>query len=393
MKLPLYKDLIDHPPSFESDAHRGLRFERFFNCYNVDLDGQWKVVKKEEDKKKEDKKDKPDKTVQEWLVEEIAKFPAGDPSALTDYCCRHRTLVEKLRGKSAVFVTQWHFATGLGLPHPIENGLAWHPTLGTPYLAGSAVKGLMRAWLEVWEEDEQTREKKLRWLGSEDDKNPRAGELICFDAIPIAPVKLIVDVMTPHYGKWYEQGGEIKDYKAEPEKLPADWHEPNPVVFLAVDKPTSFLFSIAPRHPPKLPSDFAEIDEALDVLAEALKWLGAGAKTAVGYGHMKRDETDIKEVVKAELPVKEVAEPALAAEEKALRHLQQAFEKAKATQEKSGGPLSTLLNSFLSVAETWPLSYRQQLADKTEEIYQSLGWWWKNSKKKQEKIAKLRQSR
>jgi CRISPR/Cas system CSM-associated protein Csm5 (group 7 of RAMP superfamily) len=96
-----------------------------------------------------------------------------------------------------------------------------------------------------------------------------------------------------------------------------------------------------------------------------------------------------------EIAQQRALEAALPVEEKALRDLQQAFEQAKATQEKAGGPLSTLLNSFLSVAETWPLSYRQQLADKTEEIYQSLEWWG-NSKKKQEKkekIAKLRQSR
>ncbi len=269
----------------------------------------------------------------QWL-KEIAKSPSGDPAELTNYYHRRRTLVEQLQGKNAVFETPWHFVTGLGLPHPVENGLAWHPTLGTPYLAGSAVKGLMRAWLEVWEENEQTRGKKLRWSGSEDDKNPQAGELICFDAIPTAPVKLMVDVMTPHYGKWYKQGGEIKDYKAEPEKLPADWHEPNPVVFLAVDKPTSFLFSIAPRHPPKLPSDFVEIDEALDVLAKALEWLGAGAKTAVGYGHLQRDK---KEVAEAKLSDQEVSEAILSVEAKSLRDLQQAFEQAKATQEKAGG--------------------------------------------------------
>jgi len=383
MQLPLYK-AVDWPAKFGADAHRGLRFERFFNCYNVDQDGQWKVIK--EDKEKADKKDK---TVQEWL-EEIANSKCGNEQALTDYYHRRRTLVEQLQGKHAVFVTQWHFATGLGLPHPVENGFAWHPTLGTPYLAGSAVKGLMRAWLEVWEENEQTRGKKLRWLGSEDDKNPQAGELICFDAIPIAPVKLIVDVMTPHYGKWYEQGGEIRDYKAEPEKLPADWHEPIPVMFLAVDKRTSFLFSIAPRRPHQLLD--SDLDEALDVLAKALEWLGAGAKTAAGYGHLQWDKEQSSE---AELSVKEVSEAALSVEEKILRDLQQAFEQAKVTQEKAGGPLSTLLNSFLSVAETWPLPYRQQLADKTEEIYQSLGWWG-NSKKKQEKkekIAKLRQSR
>ena len=34
--------------------------------------------------------------------------------------------------------------TGMGNPHPLESGFTWHPTLGMPYLPGSAV-GLVRA--------------------------------------------------------------------------------------------------------------------------------------------------------------------------------------------------------------------------------------------------------
>jgi len=105
---------------------------------------------------------------------------------------------------------------------------------------------------------------------------------------------------------------------------------------------------------------------------------------------MQRDK---KEVAEAKLSDQEVSEAILSVEEKSLRDLQQAFEQAKATQEKAGGPLSTFLNGLLPSVETWPLSYRQQLADKIEEIYQSLGWWGNSKKKqeKQEKIAKLRQ--
>jgi CRISPR-associated protein Cmr6 len=38
----------------------------------------------------------------------------------------------------------------LGNPHPVEKGFLWHPTLGTPSLPGSGVKGLVRAWVEAW---------------------------------------------------------------------------------------------------------------------------------------------------------------------------------------------------------------------------------------------------
>ena len=44
-----------------------------------------------------------------------------------------------------VFTTDGRFVTGTGRSHSVENGFAWHPTLGTPYLSGSSVKGMIRA--------------------------------------------------------------------------------------------------------------------------------------------------------------------------------------------------------------------------------------------------------
>jgi CRISPR-associated protein Cmr6 len=34
----------------------------------------------------------------------------------------------------------------------VENGFLWHPTLGVPYLPGAAVKGLVRAYVEHWDD-------------------------------------------------------------------------------------------------------------------------------------------------------------------------------------------------------------------------------------------------
>lgn len=281
MSLPLYRD-HQAPQTLPEQGHRGLWYERFFDRY--DAANGWKVQKE-------------DKAI--WVQATAAKL-AGDHHALDLAVQRQLELATMLGGRGAVFQADWHFATGLGLPHPVENGLAWHHTLGVPYLAGNAVKGLIRAWVEVWDDglDETERKRRLdTWFGFADQRvvtdgkarernASQAGAFRFFDALPLKPVSLRADVMTPHLGKWYEQGGEIEDWHHEPDKVPADWHAPVPVPFLVAHKP-SLLFSIAPRLPdcPK-----AELDAVFKALKQALDWLGAGAKTAVGYGQLQEDE-------------------------------------------------------------------------------------------------------
>ncbi len=301
MVAPLYRGAPSVPPS-TANGHKGLWFDRFFNKYNAQ---DWTIGK--EDKKK-------------W-IDSVAGF-CGDTSQLKFYSRALAALCHNQGGKIEEFQTTWRFATGLGNPHPVENGFAWHPTLGVPYLTGAAVKGLVRDWVEIWMEvegsdEKEQREKRLdilyRWFGSE-DKDPKArarfrqqgfqppslakdidteaGMFVFFDAIPTAPVELGCDVMTPHYGKWYEEGGNIGNVANEPQKVPADWHSPVPVPFLVVKK-ANFLFCIAPRRRPETESERisveAELDKVITALADALQYLGAGAKTAVGYGRFEVD--------------------------------------------------------------------------------------------------------
>ncbi|MBV5310964.1 type III-B CRISPR module RAMP protein Cmr6 [Chromatium okenii] len=262
MRLPIYSH--DAPDNLPDDGNRGLWYNRFFNRYDTD----WKVS---------------DTGKADW-VKDNAKL-TGNRDQLEQMSLRHLALITALGGRGAVFSVDWNFATGLGLAHPVENGLAWHHTLGVPYLAGSGVKGLVRAWIEVWDEslDDEIKDQLLnRWFGNQD----QSGAFIFFDALPIAPVNLSADIMTPHMGKWYEKGGEIQNWQSEPEHIPADWHAPVPVPFLIAKKP-KLLFGIAPRH-----SEYAaELNSVFDALKSALEWLGAGAKTAVGYGVMQEDLT------------------------------------------------------------------------------------------------------
>lgn len=207
----------------------------------------------------------------------------GHSTALEQAALRQMGLIRDLQGVDGIYKTHWHFVTGMGNPHPVENGFSWHPTLGVPYLSGATVKGIVRSWLEVWEPSENDIEKQqqlLTWFGST-DKNPthpnyqsQTGALIFFDAIPVEPVSLGIDIMTPHMGKWYEQGQSITNLDEQATLIPADWHDPIPIPYL-VTKQARFLFSIALR--PRRNDTDQKIDLTLvkTALTNALDWLGA----------------------------------------------------------------------------------------------------------------------
>ena len=292
MPAPLYRD-HSAPPKKPDHAHAGLWFERFFNGYQND----WTIA---------------DTAKQTWIKSVTGQ--QGDKTKLENFVKRQHALVTALQGESHCYSTDWHFVTGMGNPHPVENGFSWHPTLAVPYLAGSAVKGLVRAWVELEKieiltelkdgdnlsEENRVDLKRINdrlkhWFGTE-DKEPvaeqaeQAGDFIFFDAIPSGPPVLLCDIMTPHMGKWYEQGDDVQK-NLNPEVIPADWHEPIPLPFLAVKK-AQLIFSIAPLNPHNKPDDVKELAQVFEALNNALLWLGAGAKTAAGYGYMTERETD-----------------------------------------------------------------------------------------------------
>jgi CRISPR-associated protein Cmr6 len=298
--LPLYSE-AKLAGNLKDDAHRGLWWSRFFNKFGVDFS-------------------KPDVGGKGEFISEVCKKNCGDTAELAAHALRQVSLFTALGGVHSCYQTQGRFVTGMGNDHPTENGFTWHPTLGVPYLPASSVKGLVRGWLE-WQwgaealkknGDAQKRNQLLQWFGSE-HKDPReqvadhqAGWFIFFDALPTTPVQLAADVMTPHYGKWYENGGDEKE-NTKPDTVPADWHSPVPVTFLTVKKAT-FQFGIAVRaglKPEVKAIAQIALPELMLVLKDALEWAGAGAKTATGYGRMAVDEKANKNI--DELRANEIA--------------------------------------------------------------------------------------
>jgi len=299
---------------------------------------------------------------------------AGMGKAASDALRALAERAEALRGPD-----DWHraaeliapLATGLGNLHPVENGFAFLPPYGVPYLAGSGVKGVLRraaeelalfdsqsAWslAHVWalfgfdenstylskrpgEMTEKEREKLSaaaseqisRWRDAYEqwaaekaatdpvlaawkqavkrqlpsaprnwrEASPREfamnvvgatgmalrravhwqGLLAVQDAFPDPNATMVVDILNPHHKTYYEGNG-----------TPHDAENPGPVFFLTVAPGACFTFSARP-----LPGREALwqalgnwktlLDAAFD---HARDWLGFGAKTAVGYGAMKR---------------------------------------------------------------------------------------------------------
>jgi CRISPR-associated protein Cmr6 len=199
----------------------------------------------------------------------------GCPHLLAETAQRRATLAEKQEGICLEFTLDSRLLTGTGLSHPIENGTAWHPTLGVPYLAGSSVKGLLRAWaVQVGAGD------VARLFGPSTEGSLQVGAISALDALPIEPVQLAAEIITPHTGPW-NQVEPVSGQGVNLDDAPADWHSPVPIPLLATEAGAIFQFVL-------LPCRGAPLDQRCsDWLKDALRELGAGAKTANGYGRFR----------------------------------------------------------------------------------------------------------
>lgn len=234
-------------------------------------------------------------------IEWIQKIPINyfKEDSFKDFIIRQFQLIQNCNGECMHFKLTSDFVTGLGREHPVENGFAWHHTLGSPYLPGSSVKGMVRAWASQWTDDETKDTDQIDRIFGKQDK---VGTVIFMDALPISNVQLKADIMTPHYSPYYQ--AELKDVEKYP---PADWYSPTPIPFLVVSKGATFQFGIVPRNQ-GCEQCKMDCQTAKKWLTEALQWIGAGAKTAVGYGRFEPDlesENHLKLKIEKEKQLKE----------------------------------------------------------------------------------------
>lgn len=247
-------------------------------------------------------------TIKEGKQKELAKvgavprYAAETMRALAE---RQRDVGRAARAEVVEAISISPFATGLGWEHPNENGFAFLHPYGLPYLPGSGVKGVLRDAAQQLADgcDGDTR----GWTSTavqilfgpvpEEIRKPddaSCGALRFFDVIPeIAvddkgKVRMGVDIMNPHHSAYYQDNA-----------TPHDAGSPVPIFFLVVPPGSRFIFAVDCPREHTLPGALAGawrvlIREALDY---AFDWLGFGAKTAVGYGAMKRlSDEEIRKV-------------------------------------------------------------------------------------------------
>jgi CRISPR-associated protein Cmr6 len=167
-------------------------------------------------------------------------------------------LIESTLKKSAV--------PGLGISSAFETGICLHFIYGFPYFPASSLKGIASDYAIFFEDKKEDSPEYIDVFGNQKQE----GKVIFFDGLPENDSGLFdVEIMTPHYKNYY--GGEA---------WPADYFSPIPIPFLVIKKGVKFVIPIASK-------DKEAFKNAKRWLEGALKKIGAGAKTSVGYGIFK----------------------------------------------------------------------------------------------------------
>lgn len=162
------------------------------------------------------------------------------------------------------------FAVGLGNDHPVENGFSFLSPYGLPYIAGSAIKGVLR---KAAQESEIINNEEIEFFfGKEDQNDATRGALTFWDGFPQCD-RMTVEVMTPHQSDYY-QGNDS----------PHDQGTPTPIQFLAVPANTAMNIIVQCDKTRLKQQDYDWQGNIIKVIEYASRWLGFGAKTSVGYG-------------------------------------------------------------------------------------------------------------
>ena len=204
----------------------------------------------------------------------LEAFQKSDKRLFSEWNTRWERLVRAGGAEPFTMKTDWRLISGLGKKGSYEIGFTFH-TYGFPYLPGSSLKGLARSYglLEIASllgeeklkslrdhvasktnqkadelgllnsldyilslEEEKEFEANLEVCLPTDDARKMAvafrklfgttafaGRVVFYDSIPGHIPSLEMDIMNPHYPKYYD-GSEF----------PTNWQSPIPVKFIAV---------------------------------------------------------------------------------------------------------------------------------------------------------------
>ncbi|MDP5213946.1 type III-B CRISPR module RAMP protein Cmr6 [Pseudoalteromonas tunicata] len=210
----------------------------------------------------------------------------------------------------------------------LETGCSLSHNYGMPYIAGSSVKGVVRAWASKHLAEFSDEIEELFGTWDSEQVHQVAGTVTFHDAWWIPEdqsTPFALDVVTTHHQAYYNGNQE----------LPSDKDSPIPIHLLAVQG--SFLFV--------LEGEPEAIKLCQTMLEKALLDNGIGAKTAAGYGYMIPN-LKLKTVLQSELENRLPPEIRERREAEALRLIEQEREAAaKAELEKSPAQIIEELNT------------------------------------------------
>ena len=150
---------------------------------------------------------------------------------------------------------------------------------GVPLIPASSIKGAFKNYIcSKYSNDIEFNKKNLDCIFG---NNEKIGECIFLDAYP-ENISVEMDVMTPHYSSYYNEG-----------YAPVDSLEPKPIKFPTIKEKTKFNFIIIAEKQEYEIHKNKKI-QIKNEFKEFLEECSVGAKTSVGYGYFN----DIEEVKK-----------------------------------------------------------------------------------------------
>lgn len=278
MVTPIPKTLAD---SFGRYSETAFNFGLWFNKYIPRSDPFQKNNEKKEKVNYRNCVEKFEKTKKSELLQGLLDKKNAD----FDSFCNLFTPTHYLLNIKARLISP--LITGIGESHPGEVGMVFDHSLGIPYLPASGIKGVHRllftvAGIKSLSEDllkkESVEEKNIdEDIPAVYGTNENRGKVIFLDTYPEDVPDLHVDIMNPHYNKYYQSD----EKKVE---APRDNENPVPIQFLVVKPGTVFTFrTLVAKNMINSEAVRDKIEKALlDILEN-----GVGAKTSIGYGRFQ----------------------------------------------------------------------------------------------------------
>lgn len=257
----------------QTDTHPGLWLDRYMPIYS---DDEIKRNPANPAKRMRLQEQQPKKV----LVGTVASLSAAGNGDLYKefFFERWRESLAAVGAQMREGTVRTRMVLGLGSEGVLETSIALHRTYGVPYIPGSALKGLLAAYMREHYQQAAGYAALAEFLFGTTEG---AGYLTVYDALYVPESgfdgsPLHADVMTVHHAEYY----------GKKEKPPADSDSPVPVPFLTATG--RYLLALGMPDVDAAEQDAAQrwVGFAFGVLVRALDEWGIGAKTSSGYGRL-----------------------------------------------------------------------------------------------------------